>query len=120
MASVAFTESRYDLVGRKWLEIDAENKAIAFVHDSLGRLKWVITKVDPAVSGFQSPLPTAIAGWESWAKGNRSASDSTATHFVYDETVKTSGRRLTALRPHSHQKLVRIYDRSSARKRHLL
>jgi len=36
--SAAFTQSKYDWLGQKWLEIDADNKPTAYVYDGLGRL----------------------------------------------------------------------------------
>ena len=74
----AYTESRYDLPGHKWLEIDADRKATAFVHDALNRLIWVVTDVNNNLTA----LPTGDPA--SWPTANRNA-DSTATQYVYDE-----------------------------------
>lgn len=82
----AATVSKYDDAGRRWLEIDADGNATAFVYDALGRLTWVITDVD-----CDPEPPTALpstmthSGLEQWAKGDRAASDSTATHYEYDD-----------------------------------
>src|SRR5262249_40593466 len=82
----AVTETRYNETGQRWMEIDADGKATAFVKDGQGQLKWVITDVDPSLTALPDPAPTDRSGWESWAKSpNRTVSESTATQYEHDE-----------------------------------
>ncbi|HYE32393.1 MAG TPA: RHS repeat-associated core domain-containing protein [Methylomirabilota bacterium] len=83
--TAAITKSRYDKEGRRWLSIDPDGKATAYVHDALGRLRWVITDVSESVTELPAAWPTTTSGWETWAKGSRSSSVSTATEYVYDD-----------------------------------
>ncbi|MBI5385968.1 MAG: tandem-95 repeat protein [Verrucomicrobia bacterium] len=94
-ATPAFTETRYNDLGQAWLQVDADTKATAFVYDGLGRVTWVITDVytTPTPSALPSTLPTTTTGWETWAKGTRFASDSTATHFDYDDLSNLKAQR---------------------------
>jgi RHS repeat-associated protein len=77
----SFTQSKYDLAGRKWLQVDADNHATAFVYDELGRLARVITDVNPGPS-LTTPTSPVPSGWP--APDQRLA-DSTVTQYSYDE-----------------------------------
>src|SRR5262249_21016252 len=59
-AAAASTKSSYDIAGRRWLEVDADNHAKAFVYDGAGRLSWVVTDFNPASSGIPANLPSDL------------------------------------------------------------
>lgn len=74
-----YTESRYDIAGRRWLEIDADRKATAFVYDDIGRLTHVVTDMDPTTTTLPNQNPSSGA-WTSLR-----LADSTVTHYEYDD-----------------------------------
>jgi len=80
-AATASTKSNYDVAGRSWLEVDADNHAKAFVYDGAGRLSWVVTDFNPASIGIPGNLPSDLFSY-TWA--DRQA-DSTLTHYEYDD-----------------------------------
>jgi RHS repeat-associated protein len=80
-AASASTKSSYDVAGRRWLEVDADNHAKAFVYDGAGRLSWVVTDFNPAATSIPGNLPPDLFSY-TWS--DRQA-DSTLTHYEYDD-----------------------------------
>jgi YD repeat-containing protein len=82
-AAAAYSESRYDDLGCRWLEIDADRKATAFVYNGLGRLNWVITDVHPD-NTTSLPTDPLNKDYFAYSWGVRQA-DSTVTRYQHDE-----------------------------------
>ena len=79
----------HDPAGRIVSETDADAHRKVFSYDDAGRLTWVVTDVADSASLTETSLFNSAAQWVNWARGPRSASDSTATRFQFDELGAT-------------------------------
>jgi RHS repeat-associated protein len=83
-----YTQTKYDSEGRKWLDIDADGKATAYIY-AFGALAWVVTDVYPGISApptFSSVSDVDTWDWQGWARGGitQPVRDSTGTRYKYD------------------------------------